>query len=119
MFARASVIFTLVVSLLFVSQAQLTARAVPTVNAVSGKCDQCTRGCCGDMACCLKSEQKNSSSAPAPSPQQYEVKLATLGLQWPVRLFAAPGKSESFVILEGSSSGHRRSPLAITGILLI
>ena len=117
--ARASVIFTLILSLLFVSQVQLTARAVPLVSTCSGTCDRCTRGCCGDMACCLKSEQKNSSSAPAPSPHQYEVKLGTLGLQWPVRLSAAPAKLESFVVFDVLSSDHRRSPLAITGVLLI
>src|SRR6266853_4682205 len=68
MLAKTFTVLTLIVSLLFATQAQAFARPAET-NCAAMKC---VRGCCPDIACCRKTGQHGAPDAPAPAPRQDE-----------------------------------------------
>jgi hypothetical protein len=120
MFARTSLILTLVLSLLFVTQAQ--PMALPVEMKPDGMCAgmQCARGCCANSACCTLSEQKQAPLTPLPPSQQhFHVQLATIGLRAYTLLFIPPARVRPLVILDEAGIAHTLSPLAVSCIQLI
>jgi hypothetical protein len=117
--AKTSLILTLLVSLLFITQAQ--PGALPVEMKQGGGCAgmQCARGCCTNMACCKVMEQQKSPQPPAPAPQHADVQLATIGLRAYTLLFTPPTPRRPFVILDEASTAHTLSPLAANCIRLI
>jgi hypothetical protein len=119
MFARISLILTLIVGLLLATQPSAIFRPVEVKrdgNCAGGKC---WRGCCANMACCAKTEQRNAPPAPGPAHQQVPVQLADLGLRIVIRLFTPPVRMQAFGVPDEASVVHSRSPLAVTCIQLI
>jgi hypothetical protein len=119
MLAKASLILTLIVSLLFVTQAQplaLTSEMKP-----GGVCAgmACGHGCCTNVACCKVTEQQKAPQTPTPAPQSTHVQLAALELRAYTILFTPPAARRSFVILDETSAAHTLSPLAVSCIRLI
>ena len=120
MFAKTSLILTLLVSLLFVTQAQPT--ALPVEMKQGGACAgmPCVRGCCPNVACCNATEQQNAPQTPASAPQQHTyVQLAAIGLRTYILLFTLPARERPLVILDEASTAHTLSPLAVNCIQLI
>ena len=119
MFAKTSLILTLIVSLLFVTQAQPV--VVPAEMKQGGPCAgmACARGCCANMVCCKTVEQQKAPQTPTPAPQYTHVQLATIGLRAYTLLFIPPAPRRPFVILDEASTAHTLSPLAVSCIQLI
>lgn len=119
MFAKTSLILTLIVSLLFVTQAQ--PMSVPAEMKKGGVCAgmQCAPGCCSNMACCAVAKQQQAPLTPAPAPQQTEIQLATIGLQVFTLLFTLPTPERTLVIFDETHTAHTLSPLAASCICLI
>ena len=120
MFAKLSLILTLIVSLLFVTQAQPV--TMPVEMKPGGACAgrQCVRGCCANPACCTLSEQKQAPLTPVPaSPQHFHIQLATIGLRAGVFFFTPPARERPLVILDDLRTAHTLSPLAAGCIQLI
>jgi hypothetical protein len=119
MFAKASLILTLIVGLLFVTQAQPMAR--PAEMRPGGACAgmQCARGCCANAMCCTLVERQQAPQTPAPAPQHTDVQLATIGLRTYTLLFTPPPLRRPFVILDKTSAAHSLSPRATSCIRLI
>ena len=120
MFAKLLLILTLIVSLLFVAQAQPL--KTPVEMKPGGACAgmPCVRGCCANMACCTLAEQQQAPLTPVPaSPQHFHVQLATIGLRAGVLLFTPPARERPLVILDDLRTAHTLSPLAAGCIQLI
>ena len=120
MFAKLSLILTLLVSLLFVTQAQPV--TMPAEMQPGGACAgmQCVRGCCTNPACCTLAEQKQAPLTPVPAAQQhFHVQLATLGLRACPLLFTPPARERPPVIPDVTRTAHTLSPLAVGCIRLI
>jgi hypothetical protein len=120
MFAKTSLILTLLVSLLFVAQAQPA--VLPVEMKQGGACAgmQCARGCCTNIACCKVIEQQKAPQSPAPAPQQHnDIQLASIGLRAYTILFTPPARVRPLVILDEASTAHTLSPLAASCIRLI
>lgn len=119
MLAKISLILTLVVSLLFATQAQPA--VFPVEMKQGGTCAgmECAPGCCANMACCKIMEQQKAPKTAIPAPQSTHVQLATLGLRTYTILFPPPVPRHSFVILDEASTAHTLSPLAVICIRLL
>lgn len=119
MLAKITLILTLLVSLLFVTQAQLA--PLPVEMKQGGACAgmDCARGCCTNMACCTVTEQQKVPPKPALASQPTHLQLATLGLRVCIPLFIPPAPRRSFVILHEASTAHSLSPRAASCIWLI
>jgi hypothetical protein len=119
MLAKTSLILTLVLSLLFVTQAQPV--AMPVEMKPGGVCAgmQCASGCCANMACCAVAKQQQAPLTPTPAPQYTHVQLATIGLRAYVLLFTPPARERPIVILDEARSAHTLSPRATSCIRLI
>lgn len=119
MFAKTPLILTLIVSLLFVTQAQPV--AIPVEMKKGGSCAgmDCARGCCANIACCKIVEQQKAPQTPTPAPQYTHVQLATIGLRAYTLLFVPPVPRRPLVILDEASTAHTLSPLAVSCIQLI
>ena len=120
MFAKISLILTLIVSLLFVTQAQ--PMTMPVEMKPGGTCAgmQCSRGCCTNTACCTFAEQQQAPLTPVPASQQhFHVQLATIGLRACTILFTPPARERPLVILDETRIAHTLSPLAVGCIQLI
>ena len=119
MSAKTSLILTLLVSLLFVTQAQPV--ALPVEMKQGGTCAgmDCARGCCTNMVCCKVMEQQKAPQTPTPFRQYTHVQLATIGLRAYTLLFIPPAPRRPFVILDEASTAHTLSPLAVSCIRLI
>jgi hypothetical protein len=119
MFAKTSLILTLLVSLLFVTQAQ--PMTLPVEMKQGGTCAgmECASGCCTNIACCKVMEQQKAPKTPTPAPQYTHVQLATIGLRSYTLLFNPPAPRRPFVILDEASTAHTLSPLAVSCIQLI
>ena len=120
MFAKLSLILTLLVSLLFATQAQPV--TMPAGMQPGGACAgmQCVRGCCTNPFCCTLAEQKQAPLTPVPASQQhFHVQLATIGLRACTLLLAPPAPRRPFVILDEARTAHTLSPLAVGCIRLI
>jgi len=119
LFAKTSLILSLIVSLLFVTQAQPV--AVPVEMKQGGVCAgmECARGCCTNAACCKTVEQQKAPQTPTPGPQYSHVQLATIGLRAYTLLFIPSAPRRPFVILDEARTAHTLSPLAVSCIQLI
>ena len=117
--ARLSIVFALMISLLFGAQAQRV--MLPAEMKPGGMCAgmPCERGCCADMACCQAMEQRKAPPTPVPAPQPNEVPLATIGLRAYTLLFIPPAPRCPFVIPDEAGTAHTLSPRAVSGIRLI
>lgn len=120
MLAKSTLILTLIVSLLFVTQAQPV--ATPVEMKQGGACAgmECVRGCCTNVACCKTTEQQKVPPTPAPaSPQHVDVQLAAIALRAYTILPTPSARNLVFVILDEASTAHSLSPRAASCIRLI
>ncbi len=120
MLARTSLILTLILSLLFVSEAQ--PQALPVEMKPGGSCAgmDCRHGCCMNMACCRLAEQQKAPQTPAPASQhQIHLQVATIWLRAATLFFQPLAGEHRFVILDETSAAHTRAPLAVSCIRLI
>ena len=119
MFAKTSLIVTLIVSLLFVTQARPV--TLPAEMKEGGRCAgmQCARSCCANLMCCKAMEQLQSPQTPSPAPQSTHVQLGTIGLRAYTILFTPPVPRRPFVILDEARTAHTLPPLAVSCIRLI
>ena len=117
--ARLSIVFALIVSLLFGAQARPV--MLPAEMKQGGMCAgmPCERGCCANMACCQAMEQQKAPQTPVTAPQHNEVPLATIGLRAYTLLFIPPAPRRPFVIPDEAGTAHTLSPLAVSCIRLI
>jgi hypothetical protein len=121
MLAKTSLILTLVVSLLFVTQTQPA--ATPSEMKPGGACAgmECVRGCCEKVVCCNMMEQQKVPPTPAPASQQQhvDVQLAAIALRAYTILPTPSARKHFFVILDEASAAHSLSPRAASCIRLI
>ncbi len=119
MLAKTSLILTLLVSLLFVTQAQPLAMPVEMKQGGSCAAMECARGCCANIVCCKVTEQQNAPQPPTPAPDHANIQLATIGLRAYTLLFTPPAPRRPFVILDEEGTVPTLSPLAVSCIRLI
>ncbi len=125
MFARTSLILTLVLSLLFVTQGRTVVLPVPVEMKQGGGCAamQCGAGCCANVVCCKVTEQQKAPQTPGPAPQSaqghWQVQLAALDLRAYTILFLPPVPRQSFVVADEAGTAHTLPPLAVSCIQLI
>ena len=119
MLAKASLVLTLLVSLLFVTQVQ--PRTVSAEMQRDGVCAEmrCDRGCCANVACCKVAEQHKTPQAPRSAPHSAPVQLAAIELRAYTILLIPPAARHPFVILDEPGAAHTLSPLAVSCIRLI
>ena len=118
MFAKTSLILTLIVSLLFVTQARPAAdsRAVKMPACVALVC---VKPCCASMACCVTQPQRESAPEQAPAPSRGGVESAVLAAHTFSFLYALPAPERRFVIRDEARAAHTLPPLAASCIRLI
>ena len=119
MFAKASLVLTLLVSLLFVTQA--LPLASPAEMKPGGACAQmqCALGCCANVSCCKVTEQQKAPQTPTPAPQSAHLQLAAIGLCVQTLLFLPPARERPLVIPDEFGHAHTIPPLAVSCIQLI
>ncbi|EDY19527.1 hypothetical protein CfE428DRAFT_2703 [Chthoniobacter flavus Ellin428] len=120
MFTRIPLILALIVSLLFVTQAQPI--GMPVEMKQGGMCAgmQCARGCCANKTCCATVEQKQAPETPAPSQsQQQDVQFVALELRAYTFLLPPPAPRCPVVIHDEIWTAHALPPLAASCIRLI
>ena len=119
MLAKLSLVLTLIVSLLVVTQAQ--PMTSPVEMKQGGGCVkmQCARGCCANVACCTVTEQQQTPRTPVSGAHPVDIQLATIGLRAYTLLFLPPAPRRPFVILDEVGTAHTLSPLAVSCIQLI
>jgi len=121
MFARASLILTLIVSLLFAAQARPVVQ--PVEMKQGGVCAgmQCLRGCCAQVACCAAVEKKDAPQTPIQQQhlQQQDLQLAALELRAFTLLFTPPAPRRPVVIRDDTQAAHALPQLAVSCIRLI
>jgi hypothetical protein len=119
MLAKASLILTLVLSLLFVTQAQPF--PLPVEMKAGGECAEmkCERNCCHNPVCCASMEQQRSPQKPTLPPQDNFVQLATIGMRTCTLLFLPPAAPRLFVIRDDARVAHALTPLAANCVRLI
>jgi len=119
MFAKTPLILTLIVSLLFATQAsQLTQ---PVEMKTGGVCARvpCAQGCCRNKTCCHVVEQQKSPQTPLPAPRDAVIPLGAVGLAAWTFLFVPPAVERPFVILDEVRAAHSIPTLASNCIRLI
>jgi hypothetical protein len=120
MLAKSSLILTLIVSLLFVTQAQPV--ATPVEMKPGGACAgvECVRGVCTNVVCCSTTEQQKGRPTPAPaSQQQVDIQFAAIALRAYTILPPPSARKLVFAILDEASTAHSLSPRAASCIRLI
>ena len=118
MFARAFLILSLVLRLLFSPQAGAAADArlakLPGCVATV-----CAKPCCASMVCCVAQPQRESAPGQAPAPSRGGVELALIAAHTVTCLYARPAPQRCFVMRDGARAAHTLPPLAATCIRLI
>jgi hypothetical protein len=119
MLAKASLVLTLVVSLLFVTQVQPMPLSVEMKRG--GVCAEmrCATGCCSNVACCKVTEQQRAPQPPTSAPRSPQAQLTAIELRPYTILFIPPAVRRPFVILDEPGTAHTLSPLAVSCIRLI
>lgn len=119
MFAKIALIFTLIASLLSVTQSR--PMMLPVEMKDGGGCAgaECARGCCTNMACCKAVEESKAPTAPISVAQTAHVQLATIGLRAYTFVFHPPAPRHPFVMRDEARTAHTLSPLAVSCIRLI
>ncbi|MEO6786213.1 MAG: hypothetical protein ABI318_08780 [Chthoniobacteraceae bacterium] len=117
--AKIPLILTLIVSLLFATQARSV--VLPVEMKQGGMCAgmECMSGCCANMACCKMMEQRKAPKTPISPPQSTHVQLAALGLRAYTILLTPPAPRRLFVIPDEAGVAHTLSPLAAGCIRLL
>ena len=118
MFAKTLLILTLIVSLLFVTQARPVAdsRVVKLPSCVAMVC---MKPCCANMPCCATQPQRDPAPKQAPAPSRGGVELAAIAAHTFSFLYALPAPERLFVIGDEARAAHTLPPLAATCIRLI
>ena len=118
MFAKTSLILTLIVSLLFVTQTRPVAdsRAVKMPSCLAMVC---VKQCCANMACCATQPQRDPAPEQAPAPSRGGMELAAIAAHTFSFLYALPAPECRFVIRDEARAAHTLPPLAVTCIWLI
>lgn len=120
MHARISLICMMIVSLLFVTQAQPMVMAVEMKQGAACGAMPCAGGCCANKACCKVSEQKQAPQTPAlPRPQHQHGQFLTLELRAFILLLPPSAPRRPVVIHDDSWTAHTLPPLAANCIRLI
>jgi len=118
MFAKTSLILTLIVSLLFVTQARPAADSramkMPACAAMI-----CAKPCCANMPCCAVQPQREPAPEQAPAPSRGGVESADIAAHTFSFLYALPVPERRFVIRDEARAAHTLPPLAATCIRLI
>lgn len=121
MLPRASLILTLILSLLFATQARPV--VMPVEMKQGGVCAgmSCLRGCCAKVACCAAVEQKDAPQTPAqpPQQQQQDMQFVALELRAFILLFTPPAVRSPVVSRDDTQVAHTLPPLATSCIRLI
>lgn len=118
MFAKTSLILTLIVSLLFVTQAR-PASDSRAVKMPSCMAMVCVKPCCANMSCCATQPQRDPAPEQAPAPSRGGVELAVVAAHTFPFLYALPAPQRRFVIRDEARAAHTLPPLAATCIRLI
>ena len=113
MSAKTTLILTLLVSLLFATQAPL--RSERSASA----CAKCVLACCADKACCAMSGQQPAPRTPAPVVPRNDAQLAAFELLDFPLLYALPVTERTFVILDEACADHALPPRLAGCIRLI
>ena len=113
MSAKTTLILTLLVSLLFATQAPL--RSERSASA----CAKCVLACCADKACCAMSGQQPAPRTPAPVVPRNDAQLAAFELLDFPLLYALPATERTFVILDEACADHALPPRLAGCIRLI
>ena len=118
MFAKTTLILTLLLSLLFVTQARLAAdsRVVKMPSCVAMVC---TKPCCANMPCCATQPQRDPAPEQAPAPARGGVEPAFIAAHTFSFLYALPAPERRFVIRDEARATHTLPPLAATCIRLV
>ena len=119
MFAKTPLILTLLVNLLFATQAQRVTLPVEMKSGGACATKQCAPGCCTNKACCKVTERQKAPPAPAAAPQYAHLQLAAIGLHAYTLLFLPPAPRRPVVILDDTTAAHTLSPRAVSCIRLI
>jgi hypothetical protein len=119
MFAKTSLILALIVSLLFVTQAQPV--VLPVEVKQGGACAgmQCARGCCTSTACCAPQEKNAPQPAPMPASQRAGADLAAIGLFTALFLHVLPPVEAKITAAQEAAIPHKLPRLAVSCIFLI
>jgi len=117
MFAKASLIFTLVVSLFFSTQ---VFPLMAPVEVAKGDCAkmECTMGCCANKACCA-AMQEHRAPKPIQRTPRSDLQVGTIGLRTFALLYFLPPPLRSFAIRDDGHGRHTPPLLAVNCIRLI
>ena len=119
MSAKLSLILTLILSLLFTTQAQPV--VIPVEMKQGGMCANmpCAHGCCANVVCCKIAQQQRAPQKPTTPPQDDCTPLATIGLRTYILLLPPPAPRRPVVIQDDIRAAHSLPPLAVSCIRLI
>jgi hypothetical protein len=118
MFARISLVVTLLASLLCAWLVTPT-RAVPRRDA--GECESmpCVKACCAMKACCESGQQQEAPRSPESLAARTELQLAAPSFHVFAMLYVPAPSSREFIMAEEWSGAHAPPPLARSCIQLI
>ena len=119
MLPRVSLILTLILSLLFVTQARPAVMSVEMKPGGMCAARPCVRDCCANITCCAAAERKDAPQTPTPAPHQQDVQLTALELRAFTFLFTPPAPRHPVVIHDDTWTAHSLPPLAVSCIRLI
>jgi len=116
-FAKTSLILTLVLGLLFTAVAR---SLVQPVEMSKGDCAkmECVTGCCSDKACCAAMQQQRAPQPIQGTPRS-DLQLAPIGLRDLAPLYFLPPALRSFVIRDDAHAWHTPPLLAVICVRLI
>ncbi|MGA3171988.1 MAG: hypothetical protein ABSE62_13355 [Chthoniobacteraceae bacterium] len=117
MFAKASLILTLVVSLFFSTQVFPVASPAEMTRGDCAK-TECAMGCCGNKACCAAMEQHRAPN-PIHDSSRLDLQLAAIKLREFAPLYIFPPAPASFALRDDARPGHTPPLLAVICIRLI
>lgn len=118
MFAKTSLILTLIVSLLCVTQARSAADS-RAVQMPSCAAMVCMKPCCANMPCCATQPQHDPAPEQAPAPSRGGMELTVIAAHTFSFLYALSAPARRFVIRDEARAAHTLPPLAATCIRLI
>ena len=118
MFNRVFLILSLILGLLFGSQAgaAVDGRLAKMPGCISMVC---VKPCCASMVCCVAQPERESAPNQAPAPSRGGVELALIAAHTVTFLYALPAPQRCFVMRDEARAAHTLPPLAATCIRLI
>jgi hypothetical protein len=118
MFAKASLILTVVVGLFFSTQVFPVTFPLEMTRGNCAKME-CTMGCCANKACCAAMQQHRTPQPIHRTTSRPDLQLATLKLRDVAPLYFLPPALGSLVVRDEAQAGHTPPPLAVNCIRLI